>query len=117
MAKKISCIREDENQKEIDFLHNKINSAFELFDEYAYHLGLIGNPVRLKILKLISENKLCVCDLSDILDISIPAVSQHLRKLKDAKLIINEKKGQTIYNYVNKKTPTYIIEILNKINL
>jgi len=117
MAKKISCIREEVNQQQIDDLHSRINNHIEEFDEYAQHLGLIGNAVRLKILKLISENKLCVCDLSDILDMSIPAVSQHLRKLKDAKLIVNQREGQTIYNFVSKNVPQYITRILNEIKL
>ncbi|MDZ7694978.1 MAG: ArsR family transcriptional regulator [Balneolaceae bacterium] len=35
------------------------------------------------------EEHLCPCDLSDILDMSVPAVSQHLRKLKDGGLVDN----------------------------
>ncbi|MDZ7646573.1 MAG: ArsR family transcriptional regulator [Cytophagales bacterium] len=41
-------------------------------------LSLAGNEVRLKILYLLdSEKELCPCDLSDILQMSIPAISQH----------------------------------------
>lgn len=117
MAKKVSCIREEINQQQIDDLHSRINDSEEEFNEYTQHLGLIGNAVRLKILKMISEHKLCVCDLSDILDMSIPAVSQHLRKLKDAKLIVNQREGQTIFNYLSKDVPKYITRILNEIKL
>src|SRR6266542_3502575 len=54
--------------------------------------------VRLKILYLLEEeDELCPCDLSDILGMSIPAVSQHLRKLKDGNIIQSRKEGQTIY--------------------
>ena len=35
--------------------------------------------------------------LSDILGMSIPAVSQHLRKLKDGNVIEAKREGQTIY--------------------
>ncbi|WP_431217102.1 ArsR family transcriptional regulator [Puia sp. P3] len=46
--------------------------------------ALAGNEVRLKILHLLEEEKeLCPCDLSDMLGMSIPAISQHLRKMKD----------------------------------
>lgn len=61
-------------------------------------LALAGNEVRLKILFLIyEENELCPCDLSDILGMSIPAVSQHLRKLRDGGLIESRREGQTIF--------------------
>jgi DNA-binding transcriptional ArsR family regulator len=61
-------------------------------------LELAGNEVRLKILYLLhTEGELCPCDLSDILELSVPAVSQHLRKLKDGNVIKFRKEGQTIY--------------------
>ena len=59
---------------------------------------MAGNEVRLKILYLLEEEKeLCPCDLSDILGMSIPAISQHLRKLRDSNVIESRKDGQTIY--------------------
>lgn len=61
-------------------------------------VALAGNEVRLKILFLLhQERELCPCDLSDILEMTIPAVSQHLRKLKDGDVIRLRKSGQTIF--------------------
>ena len=40
---------------------------------------------------------MCVCDLSDILGMTVSAISQHLRKLKDRKLIETEREAQTIF--------------------
>ncbi|GAA4340703.1 metalloregulator ArsR/SmtB family transcription factor [Flaviaesturariibacter amylovorans] len=61
-------------------------------------LDLVGNEVRLKILFLLGEEKeLCPCDLADILSMTVPAVSQHLRKLKDGGLVTARKDGQTIF--------------------
>ena len=69
-----------------------------LFSELSGLLSLTGNEVRLKILFLLDrEGKLCPCDLSDILDMTIPAISQHLRKLKDGGMIHSVKSGQTIF--------------------
>ncbi|WP_369796927.1 ArsR/SmtB family transcription factor [Rufibacter sp. DG15C] len=68
------------------------------FARVANGLEMAGNAVRLKILFLLSEEQgLCVCDLSDILGVSVSAVSQHLRKMKDRSLIQSMKEGQTIY--------------------
>jgi DNA-binding transcriptional ArsR family regulator len=117
MTNKISCVRTVVNQNLIDKLHVDVNSKRETLEEYSKHLNLLGNTVRLTIIKLISENKLCVCDLSDILDMSIPAVSQHLRKLNDANLIINKKEGQTIYQYLSNDFPPMLMNIINEIKL
>jgi DNA-binding transcriptional ArsR family regulator len=43
------------------------------------------------------ENELCPCDLADILSMSIPAISQHLRKLKDGGVIEARRSGQIIF--------------------
>lgn len=49
------------------------------------------------------EKELCPCDLSDILDMTIPAISQRLRKLKDGGIIQSRKSCQTIFYSVNPK--------------
>ncbi|MEP1032529.1 metalloregulator ArsR/SmtB family transcription factor [Ekhidna sp.] len=60
--------------------------------------NLSGNAARLKILFLLhKEGEMCPCDLSDILNISVGGISQHLRKLKDGKLIKDKKVGQTVF--------------------
>ena len=59
----------------------------------------MSNPVRLKIVYLLKEEtRLCVCDISEILDMSIPAISQHLKKLRSENIIYTEREGNTIYN-------------------
>lgn len=61
-------------------------------------LALEGNEVRLKILFLLEEEKeLCRCNIADILEMSITAISQHLRKMKDGNVLQTRCSGQTIY--------------------
>lgn len=60
-------------------------------------MALVGNKVRLKIIYFLEEIKSCPYDLADILAMSIPAVSQHLRKLRDGNIVETRKEGQTIY--------------------
>ncbi|HCN82294.1 MAG TPA: transcriptional regulator [Sphingobacteriaceae bacterium] len=68
------------------------------FTDLSQIVALAGNEVRLKILFLLEhEHELCPCDLSDILEMTIPAVSQHLRKLKYGGVIQSRKSGQTIF--------------------
>lgn len=93
-----TCIRLYADPVQIKGCKEKIESTAEAFFKMASVLALAGNEVRLKILYLLEEEKeLCPCDLSDILGMSIPAISQHLRKMKDGGIIRNRKEGQMIY--------------------
>lgn len=83
--------------------------------ELARVYSLIGNPTRLKMMYLIiREGEMCPCDLSDILDISVGGVSQHLRKLKDGGLIIDRKVGQTIFYSVVDENANLFAPVLEK---
>ncbi|MBS3912992.1 MAG: helix-turn-helix transcriptional regulator [Bacteroidetes bacterium] len=93
-----SCIRVFADKVQIDNCRRTLQANEKAFGKLSNLLALAGNEVRLKILFLLEEEKeLCPCDLSDILGMSIPAVSQHLRKLKDGNIIEGRRDGQTIF--------------------
>lgn len=70
-------------------------------NELAEELKLLGDKTRLTILTLLQEREWCVCEFVDLFDISQPAVSQHLRKLKNSGLVKEKKKGQWVYYSLN----------------
>jgi len=73
--------------------------------------------VRLKILFLLQEEgQLCPCDLSDILRMNTSPISQHLRKLKDGKIIIAKKTGQTIFYSISPEYSEILKPIFKLIN-
>lgn len=93
-----TCIRVLADPIQIKDCKEKIRLNEKSFEQLSGVLALAGNDVRLKILYLMDEEKeLCPCDMSDILGMSIPAVSQHLRKMKDGNIVQTRKVGQTIY--------------------
>ncbi|HLP13196.1 MAG TPA: metalloregulator ArsR/SmtB family transcription factor [Flavobacteriales bacterium] len=93
-----TCIRVFANQKQIDNCREIIKANSDSFTQLGKVLELAGNEMRLKILFLLEEEgELCPCDMSDILGLSIPAVSQHLRKMKDGNIIESRRDAQTIY--------------------
>lgn len=93
-----TCIRLQADLEQIKSCREKLKINSKSFLQLGQILALAGNEVRLKILFLLEEeSELCPCDLSDILGMSIPAVSQHLRKLKDGNIVETRKEGQTIY--------------------
>lgn len=100
-----SCIRQQADLQQINRCKDTVSELNNSFDNLANGLSLVGNSVRLKILYLLFvEKKLCVCDLSDILDMNISAISQHLRKMKDRNLLETERDAQTIFYSL---TPEY----------
>ncbi|MDD3269579.1 MAG: metalloregulator ArsR/SmtB family transcription factor [Syntrophomonadaceae bacterium] len=54
----------------------------------------LGEPTRLTMVKLLATRELCVCDLEEIMQISQPRISQHLKVLKYAGLVNERKEGQ-----------------------
>jgi DNA-binding transcriptional ArsR family regulator len=93
-----SCIRLFADQQQIQLCKEILDENEGAFTRLAQVYALAGNDARLKILYLIQQqNELCPCDLSDILQMTVPAISQHLRKLKDANLVRTRKAGQTIF--------------------
>lgn len=77
--------------------------SFNLNDleEVSQTLKLLGDKTRLTMMKLLEKQECCVCELVEIFKTSQPSVSQHLRKLKDAGLVKENRKGQWIYYSVN----------------
>lgn len=93
-----TCIRVLADPVQIKECKESLNQLDEQLDQATQIFNLSGNPMRLKILFLLhKEGEMCPCDLSDILDISVGGVSQHLRKLKDGKLVKDKKAGQTVF--------------------
>ncbi|WP_174269865.1 ArsR/SmtB family transcription factor [Bacillus methanolicus] len=78
-------------------------------------LKLLGDKTRLAMMKLLQENTYCVCEFVAIFKTSQPAISQHLRKLKDAGLVKESRRGQWIYYSMNKESDVYdlVQSILN----
>jgi len=98
-----SCIRVFADVKQINNCKKRLNEVKTSVEQLSRALSLAGNEARLNILFLLDkETKMCVCDLSDVLEMKIPAVSQHLRKMKDGGIVTNNKVGQTIFYSINK---------------
>ncbi|HDZ05718.1 hypothetical protein LCGC14_1778270 [marine sediment metagenome] len=113
MRKQI-CIRLEADVEQIMDCRTSIKELDTSLNFVSAVLTLAGNKVRLQILFLLKrEKRLCVCDLSDILEMNVSAISQHLRKLKDRDLIYATKEAQTIFYALNKDKLTTINSILD----
>lgn len=58
----------------------------------------LSDPSRVKIIKMLEQKELCVCELTAALGLAQPTVSKHLKLLEDAELVESRREG-TWVNY------------------
>ncbi|MEE1013565.1 MAG: metalloregulator ArsR/SmtB family transcription factor [Clostridia bacterium] len=86
------CVHEDV----IKNLAAKLPEEETLYD-LAELFKVFGDSTRIRILYVLSESELCVCDLAQILGVSQNAVSHQLRVLKNNKLVRYRREGKMIF--------------------
>jgi ArsR family transcriptional regulator len=64
----------------------------------------LGDPVRKAILKSLCCERLSVGEIVERFHLSQPAISHHLRVLRDAGLVTAQKEGTTVYYSMNKES-------------
>ena len=69
----------------------------DLLNKLAGLYKVFGDPTRIKILYSLFESEMCVCGISELLGITISAVSHQLRVLKQAELVKFRRDGKEIY--------------------
>lgn len=70
-------------------------------------LKLLGDKTRLTMVKILNSHDCCVCEFVGIFKASQPAISQHLRKLKDVGVVRETRRGQWIIYSLNKESEYY----------
>lgn len=58
---------------------------------------VFGDTTRIRILYVLFEAEMCVCDIAQILNMTQSAISHQLRVLKQARLVRNRREGKQIY--------------------
>lgn len=70
-----------------------IDTLYDLADLYR----IFGDSTRIRILYVLYENEVCVCDIAEILNMTMSAISHQLRVLKSAGLVKYRREGKTCY--------------------
>ena len=74
----------------------------------------LSDPTRLDILKIILERQnVCVCEITEILQLSQPKISRHLALLRNLFILLDERKGQWVYYRLNPDLPVWARSILD----
>lgn len=79
---------------------NKVLNAMpreqELFDLAEFY-KVFGDVTRIKILYVLSQSEMCVCDLANLLQMGQSAISHQLRVLKQMRLVKFRREGKTVF--------------------
>lgn len=69
----------------------------EVLYECAELLKNFGDSTRIRIIFVLSQSEMCVCDIAKLLGMTQSAISHQLRVLKQARLVKSRRDGKTIY--------------------
>ncbi len=87
----------------------------ELIDTKTRLLKSLANETRLKMLRLLNEREMCVCELTVALDLTQPTASHNLNILENMKLIRDRKEGKWVFYSVSK--PKLVQSLFNFLEL
>lgn len=73
----------------------------------------LADPTRARIVLIIThEAELCVCELTCALDEIQPKISRHLALLREAGLLVDQRKGQWVYYRLHPELPGWVSNLL-----
>ncbi len=58
---------------------------------------VFGDSTRIRILYVLTESEMCVCDIAQVLGMTLSAISHQLRILKQARLVTYRRDGKTVF--------------------
>lgn len=72
----------------------------------------LSDPNRIRIVKMLAERELCMCEVREVLNLSSSTVSKHLTILRDAGLLLDSRDGKWVNFRLNDKPQTSFVRSL-----
>lgn len=88
------------NIEKVEEVKNSLPTEKE-FEELVVLYAALGNITRLKIIFALAKGELCVCDIANVLGLSIPATSHQLKYLSEIKILKSRNDGKMVYYELN----------------
>jgi len=97
------CVGPTLSKDKIKKVKSALKANKDLEKQVIFH-QLLSGTTRYKIIKLLNDLKeLCVCDMAEIMEMSVSAVSHQLRLLRNKKIVTTRREKQTIYYSLENK--------------
>lgn len=91
-----SCEKEEIHEELLKIAQEKMPEETELYD-LAELFKVLGDSTRIRILFVLFETEVCVCDLAQALNMTQSAISHQLKILKQNKLVKSRREGKSIF--------------------
>lgn len=92
----------------LEFLQKELSKE-DMFMTVAQLFSLLCDSTRLKIFWLLCHSKMCVNDIAQTMEMTMPAVSHHLKVLKDSNLIESYRDGKEVFYSASKNERNKIL--------
>lgn len=83
----------------------------EMLYDLAELFKIFGDSTRIKILYVLLESEMCVCDIAELLNMTQSAISHQLRVLKQSQLVKFRREGKAIFYSL---ADNHVVTILNQ---
>ena len=93
------CDTEEIHEELLKIVDETMPDETEL-DSLAELFKVFGDPTRIRILFVLFETEVCVCDLARALNMTQSAVSHQLRILKQSRLVKNRRVGKSMFYFL-----------------
>ena len=93
---KMCCEKQEVHEDLLRIVNETMPEETELYD-LAELFKVFGDSTRIRILFVLFEAEICVCDLAAVLNITQSAISHQLRILKQNKLVKSRREGKSIF--------------------
>ena len=90
------CETEEVHEDLLKIVNETMPDETELYD-LAELFNIFGDSTRIRILYVLFEAEMCVCDIAALLGMTQSAISHQLRALKNAKLVTSRREGKTVF--------------------
>lgn len=90
------CDTEEVHEELVKIVNETMPEETELYD-LAELFKVFGDSTRIRILFVLFEAEVCVCDLAQVLNMTQSAISHQLKILKQNKLVKNRREGKSIF--------------------
>ena len=77
----------------------------------------LSDPNRVKVIKMLQQKEMCVCEIQEALGLAQPTVSKHMKQLEEAGLAVSKKDGLWVnYRLVGGEANLYAAEMLRQMD-
>ncbi len=92
-------------------------SRFNQIDSSADLLKIISEPNRIKILCILNNEEICVCDLAEKIELPQNLVSHHLKVMQEGGVLDKERKGNQLFYFIKSSMKDKIAKLFKFIDI